>query len=245
MTAVVGILCKDGVVIGTDSSATLVAGAVPTIEQPVEKLHICQGTIIVAGTGHVGHGQRFCENVGKAWENKLFLHSAQRTPMDVATALCAAQVQDFQKTGARPGDYGALVAFPHKKGPQLCEFALKDFQPEMKHSGMWFCSMGCTQPLTDSFLALMRQIFWTDGPPSLSDGMFVATWTLDHAIRYNAGGVNAPVRMAVLQGTAARMVPPEDLQEHYQNISAACKCLRNYRNEHHEANPPALPKPPS
>jgi hypothetical protein len=245
MTAVVGILCKDGVVIGTDSATTFMAGEVRTVEQSIEKLYICQNKIIVAGSGSVGHAQRFNENVDKAWHNKLFVHSAARTPMDVARELSAAQVADFGKTGAIQGTYGALVAFPHRDGPQLCEFNIKDFQPEMKNPGMWFCSMGSTQPMTDSFLCLMRQIFWTDGPPNLSDGMFAATWTLDHAIRYNPGGVNSPVRMAVLQNDVVRGVPEDELQEHRQSIHAACERLRDYRKELHKADAPTLPKPPS
>ena len=40
MTAVVGILCSDGIVIGTDSSMTMVAGTFRTIEQSTEKLDV-------------------------------------------------------------------------------------------------------------------------------------------------------------------------------------------------------------
>jgi len=221
------------------------SGEFRTVEQPIEKLHICQKKVIIAGAGFVGHSQRFCETVEKAWLNKVFVRSADKSPLDIARALCGAQVEDFRKTGANQGAYTALIAFPHHKGPQLCEFTIKDFQPEMKHAGMWFCSMGCTQPMTDSFLALMREVFWTDGPPDVSDGMFAATWTLDHAIKYNTGGVNGPVKMAVLQNDEARIVSQGELDEHRQNISAACERLRSYRSEHNEANPATLPEPPS
>ena len=51
MTAIVGVLCRDGVVIGTDSSATFTYGPQRTIEQPTEKLSIVDQSVIVAGTG--------------------------------------------------------------------------------------------------------------------------------------------------------------------------------------------------
>jgi hypothetical protein len=54
MTSVVGALCKDGVVVGSDSAATFVAGGMRTIEQPTEKLVVVRDHIIVAGTGQVG-----------------------------------------------------------------------------------------------------------------------------------------------------------------------------------------------
>lgn len=55
MTTVIGVLCSDGVVIGTDSSVTLgVAGRFSTIEQCSEKLDVIADQVIVAGTGAVG-----------------------------------------------------------------------------------------------------------------------------------------------------------------------------------------------
>lgn len=38
MTILVGVLCKDGVIIGADGSATFGAGQMRTIEQPIDKL---------------------------------------------------------------------------------------------------------------------------------------------------------------------------------------------------------------
>ena len=67
MTAIVGILCQQAVVIGTDSSATFSSGSQQTIEQPIEKLLIVPDNIIVVGTGQIGLGQRFSAIVEKAW----------------------------------------------------------------------------------------------------------------------------------------------------------------------------------
>ena len=63
-----------------------------------------------------------------------------------------------------------MMAFVAEDNAQLCEFAVSDLQPELKTAKLWYCSMGSTQPITDSFLALMRDILWKDGPPrSLSE----------------------------------------------------------------------------
>ena len=40
MTILIGVLCKDGVVIGADSSATFDAGGIRTIEQPTKKIDL-------------------------------------------------------------------------------------------------------------------------------------------------------------------------------------------------------------
>src|SRR4029077_4874442 len=95
MTSIVGVLCKDGAVIGTDSSATLGSGQLVTIEQPIEKLDIVGNDIIVAGTGAVGLEQRFFSIVKKVRDGNNFL---QIPALDVAKALCKATIDDFSST---------------------------------------------------------------------------------------------------------------------------------------------------
>jgi len=72
MTAIVGLFCKDSVVIGTDSSATFPAGQFRTIEQQTEKLHIVDDHVIVACTGAIGLEQRFCAIVERLWKDNGF-----------------------------------------------------------------------------------------------------------------------------------------------------------------------------
>lgn len=233
MTAVVGVLCKDGVVIGSDSSTTFVHEQFRTIEQCSEKLEVLVDCVIVAGTGQVGLGQRFCAIVEDAWQQDVF----QKPAMEVAILLSRATIENFRATFMNPGQYGALVAFPAEKGIHLCEFDTANFQPEFKTEQLWFCSMGSAQPITDPFLALMREVFWQEGLPSVNDGVFAVAWTLEHAIAVNPGGVNAPVRLAVVEhgndGAAhARMLDEAELYEHSQNIEEAKNLLREFRGKH-------------
>ena len=78
MTAIVGIRCKDGVVIGSDSSATFGDGVGRgVIEQLTSrKIQIVGESVIVAGTGAVGHMQRFSAVIQTLWNQKAF----QRRP---------------------------------------------------------------------------------------------------------------------------------------------------------------------
>jgi hypothetical protein len=203
------------------------------MEQPTEKLYVIFDNIIVAGTGEIGLGQRFCKIVSDTWEAKRFRGSE----IDVAKLLAALAIQDFQSTFVPPGNYGALVAFPVHHKPFLCEFALSNFQPELKTGRLWYASMGSAQSITDPFLGLMREVFWQDGLPDLNQGIFAVTWALDHAISINPGGVNGPVRIAVLERVQktdlrARLLEDKDLDEHRQNIDGAKQCLRDYHNTH-------------
>ncbi len=173
---------------------------------------------------------------------------------------CSAGRTSKSESSSRPGDslisvspkhrgggYGALVAFPIHDQHYLCELAVQDFQPELKKSKIWFCSMGSGQMIADPFLALMREVFWPNDPPTLQDATLAATWTLDHAISVNPGGVNGPARVAVLERVSgslrARELTDDDLQEHRQNIEEAKGRLREYRSQQ-QATAPDIPDVP-
>lgn len=231
MTAIVGILCRDGVVVGSDSSSTFSTESIRTIEQPTKKLDVIEDRVIVAGTGQVGLGQRFCDVVRKAHNARVFT----KPYMDVGRELSAMAIRDFTYTSSPKGQYGALVAFPTADKCYLCEFSVQDFQPEFKNNRIWFVSMGCGQPITDPFLGLMRKVFWRDGLPGVVDATFVAAWTLQHAIDLNPGGIDEPIQLAVLRKPvgspyySARLLTDEELQEHNNNVANAEKYLGKYK----------------
>lgn len=245
MTAIVGVLCKDGVVIGTDSSATFSQGQIRTVEQPFQKIEIIGDHIIVVGSGQVGLGQRFCEIVKNTWNDKGFKGS----PIDVAKSLCRRAIEDFAYTSAPKLAYGALVAFPIESKPYLCEFSIADFQPELKTDRLWYCSMGSTQPITDTFLAFIRDIFWSEGPPRVADAVFSVVWTLDLAIQINPGGVNKPIKIAVLRRDRsghlmASLLTDDDLAETYQSVDEMKKYLRSFKSQY-SPDSSAVPSAPS
>jgi ATP-dependent protease HslVU (ClpYQ) peptidase subunit len=72
MTLIIGIRCKEGVVLGADGAATLTnAQLQPTIQMPVKrKLQIFSGQVVVGVSGDVGLAQRFGQAIGDAWANK-------------------------------------------------------------------------------------------------------------------------------------------------------------------------------
>lgn len=232
MTILVGIRCKDGIVIGTDSAATFASGQMRTIEQPgVKKIAIIADRVIIASTGEVGLGQRFCQIVHNAHEAKLF----QKDPIEVGRQLAATAVNDFGSTKADRSSYGALVAFPTHSSFELCEFATSNFQPELKRD-IWYVSMGSGQAIADPCLGFIRQAFWADGaPPSSEDGVFAVVWTLAQAIKLNPGGINAPMQVAMLTTRAgkplARLLDAGEIAEHEANVDGAIEHLRQYRQK--------------
>ena len=244
MTAIVGILCKDAdVVIGTDSSTTFVHGREPTIEQQSNKINIIKNKIIVAGTGSVGLCQRHIKLIEKMWDDNKFKDSN----IDIGKLISRNTIQDFLSTHfSQPCNppqiiqtnfqFGSLVAFPCHKKLFLCEIEIGNLQPEFMTKDLWYCSMGIAQPITDPFLGLMREVFWGNNQPGLNEAVFAVTWTLDHAIKVNPGGVNGPINIAILTKDdkgepIARILDDDELLEHRQNIGEAKEALKDWSDK--------------
>ncbi len=242
MTAIVGILCREGVVIGTDSAATFSVGtgayAIRTIEAPSKKIEVIDDRIIVAPTGEIGLGQRFCHYVSVFSQEKKFGKDASH--IQVASELANQVLNHFRTTGIQLGQvgFGCLLAFPLGSKLHLCEFPAGAFQPEFKTKELWFSSMGSGQAIIDPFLAFLRKIFWprsNAGLPTLSSGIFLATWALTHAIELNPGGINGPIQLATLTNLqdhiTVKMLSPSEIFEHETNVKAAENHLADYRKE--------------
>jgi len=171
----------------------------------------------------------------------------QKNPIDVGRQLAASAVNDFASTKATMGTYGALVAFPHGHEFELCEFAVTNFQPELKRD-IWYVAMGSGQPIADPCLGFIRQAFWSDGIPSVEDGVFAVVWTLAQAIELNPGGIKGPMQIAKLATHAgkaiARLLDENEILEHEENVKGAIKHLRQYRKNVQGAEAVDLPTAP-
>jgi len=224
MTAIVGIICKKGVVVGADSSATFTnAARINTIEQKTRKIQIIGGKVILAGTGSFGLGQRFTYEVENVFTKSGGIKEGE-PPVEICRKLSALGIKNFSSTGNPSGQYGSLLAFPCQNKFHLCEFDVPLFQPEMKTDHLWYVSMGSGQTLVDPFLGFIRKVFWRDGMPSLKEGIFATIWALQHAIELNPGGINGPIDVAILEYVnepkiAARFLTDQEIEEHTNNIN--------------------------
>jgi len=220
MTVIMGLLCNDGIVIGSDSAVTFSNVNIPTIEQECIKIDIYHKKVILAGTGDVGLCQRFGLIIERYWlsENLDAKHN-----IDIGKDLSRFAIQDFSYTFKNPGTFGAIVAFPHKNEFCLCEFALKDFQPEFKNYKIWYVSMGVGQNIADTLLGIIKYFFMEEGIPNLQQGIFYLLWALEHTIKLSPLYIKGPSQIATLSrlennNYEAKILKSEDLFEHLENI---------------------------
>jgi 20S proteasome alpha/beta subunit len=216
MTVLVGVCCKDGIVIGADSATTSTAGHQRTLQETgVAKIEIHYGEIITAATGAVGLAQRFREELTTMLQGKELAAFRNKSAVRCATDLSHRTMQNFQKTLSplqqNPNHglgLGALVAFVSENKPQLVEFDHLQFHPEVKGVSAAdgkprtrpYVTMGSGQVMADPFIAHVHRMLFGNGKvPTLSEGRLLVAWTLQHVISYNTGGVAGDLQMAVLE----------------------------------------------
>ena len=249
MTAIVGILCKDGVVIGSDSASTFAAANQLTIEQTTKKCSIIKDTII-CGAGAVGLNQRFQEIVNKKWEDISNNHTS---PILACVDLANETLKNFDRTAINSPNinFACLLGFVLDGQAHLCEFEILTFQPEIKSiEGAWYVSLGSGQGLTDPFLGFVNKVFWNNEQPNLKEGIYGAIWALEHVINLNTGGVNGPIQIVTLSIDdnglpQTKLFNEQELAEHKEYVSNFEKEIKEIKNKLNNAQAAQIPPSPT
>lgn len=263
MTVLVGILCEDGVVIGSDSALTFSAGVNNrTIEQNTGvKVHIIGNKLITATTGALGLSQRYVE-VLKGLSNSGKLSQAK--VMEQVTFVAEQVIADFRRTGSalqmqpqHGWGMGCLLGMAVSNSPELFEFDPVQFHPERKGDpdgdgtdrSPRIVSMGSGQQLADPFLGFVSGLFWKDDAPRVVDAKLAVVWTLQHAIKLNTGGVGGDIQLAVLEKPDKQWIAhAADIGEIQEQVDELEKYIGDYRTLMLEkakqgADAPIPPKP--
>jgi ATP-dependent protease HslVU (ClpYQ) peptidase subunit len=264
VTLIIGIKCSDGVVVGADGAATFGNLSQTTIQQPVRKLTVVDGQMIVGTAGPVAIAQVYATEVARLSKSGRFTKNPERILTDVRDAVWPYVEKEWNAAGVvsrAMGPHAMQAAASHSvlAAGVAGQASLFQFNhqcsPEEATRDLPFISIGSGQPLADPFLAFLRRIFWTDALPVLAEGILATLWGLEHAILTNAGGVARPVQVTTLargkdgKAWVATELTPEELTEHYQNIKEAEQALAGYKHAQKaagviETEVPSPPPPP-
>lgn len=249
MTVVVAFHCSDGVVIAADSMLTTSVGGINVAHYNGRKVKVLQGNQVFAYAGDQGQGQRF-EIMADGSHANI---GAVGHPIDYGILLAHSLVQQFSHTGAAQVGINTALAFAHNGQHHCCMFEGDRIQPRLLDADHFFMSLGSGKLSADPFLRFIVDTFCPNGPPTVREAIFLATWVIEHVITTNPGGVAAPIRVAILEQSAggfeARDVPDEEIQEHRAAVESATDALRQWRFDIQsgeaadDASP--LPKPPA
>ncbi len=221
MGLVVGLVCTDGVVIGSDSSRPHSSGDTPEPEGPVQKTYVIGGDVLLGSTGQVGLVQRLEMLLRELREDSRF---PEWDHFVIARSLVADAWKEFQATRSDLTGFGALVGFRCVTGVHLCELRAGDLQPEFKGPDSWFTALGPGRATANSLLGLLARTVFQNRTPMLSEGILAAVWALDHARQLHPGWIRRPFLVAVLATHAddrphpAWLLSPEELSHWLQQV---------------------------
>lgn len=256
MTLVIGIKCRNGIVMGADGGATL--GDVPhaTVMQPTKKLEIISEAVIIGVSGHVGLGQQFRGAIDNLWQNKKL---AGKESVEAAKILsedlwkCAEPewkkarlIAPLDPQAAQIGvSFQIAIALPVSGEPCLFQFDRK-CSPEEATEHLLFFAIGSAQATAETFLAFIRQVLWKENTiPSLADGRFAAFWTLEHCIRISPGGISGPKQIVTLEKTKktwrARELSDHEITDHSYMVEELEKHIAKYKQPEEKEIP--IPEP--
>lgn len=244
---------------GADGAATLGSLGQQTIRQPVRKLASIDKKIIVGVSGHVGLGQRITGAIEELWNgNKL--GGGQKSyqvmtvirgaigPHIVSEMQHASEVARLlgQGIASQSAISFSVVALRVDEELRLYQFGCAG-EPEEATDSLPFVSVGSGQARADPFLALIRQVFWRNGLPTLSQGIFATVWSLVHAIRTAPGGVAEPIQLMTLTQDGKRNpiveeLDDSELEEHRQAVNEAEDYISKFTIG---PFPPSIPAPPA
>jgi hypothetical protein len=118
----------------------------------------------------------------------------------------------------------------------------------------FYAALGSGKLSADPFLRFLVDTFCANGRPSLREAVFLATWTVQHVIDTNPGGVAGPIRVATFSADASGAyqsieLPDSEIAEHQQAVESAAAALRRWRDEiqsgHAADDAPEPPTPPA
>lgn len=266
MTLIVGILCTNGVVMGADGAATLGDSRQPTVRQKIKKISIINNEAIFGTSGQIGLAQQFIWEIKHKWKKEekevpfYRRHGKEKClkdPEEIEELLAEAFLPHIQhRVKAATSTFGesvdaigeSLMAMPFGDKPYLFQFN-KQTSSEMSSEDLPFVTIGSGRLIADTFLAFLKDVFWKNRQPTLSDARFATLWTLEHAIENAPAYLGEPPQLVVLEkndGWRARELSKEELEEHRMHIDAAKDALRVYKEsfkEEEEVTLPPKPKP--
>lgn len=230
MTVVIAFFCTDGVVVAADSMITPGIGGINVGHHHGLKVSVLDGHQLFAFAGDQGQSDRV-----RIMANGSHAMIATRGhPIDYPLAITQSIIQQFQSTGiAGAINTNPILSFVHQNQYVCCVFE-GAMQPRLLDAAHYYVAVGSGKLSADPFLRFITDVFCNGNQPTVAEAIFLATWTVQHVIDVNPGGVAGPIRVGVLreEGGAkiARLLSDAEMVEHQQAMQSAIIALRDWRD---------------
>lgn len=220
MTIIIGTLCRDGVVIGSDGMASLNLGMTNFVGLNNLKTRIINNSVIVSSAGRDDVTNDFNRYLELNFES---IASRYEDPVDFAQEICSGFWRKiFENYAKYPPQVAQLLSqTPLPNGQMsiknigissLLAFYLKDkfylfcldennnFYPQIvTENGLWYRILGSGFLVGNPSMLLIKKMLNIDATPSVEDAKLLVYWTIAHSIEASSGGIGGKISIAVLK----------------------------------------------
>jgi 20S proteasome alpha/beta subunit len=256
MSVVIGIRCSDGIVIGSDSVATLTSQGIVTAQQHSMKKVAAKGRVLSAIAGSTGLGQRIRARLEAHLNEGQWTGDRQQVMSQMRRDLWSNLVECEIRAAKTAADAFGQPSYLDAARTQTLVATIIDDNPELIHldetcspspveHDVPLCAIGAGQQTADPFLAFVRRVLWADNLPTIAVALMTVAWTLIHVIDANPNGIGHPLQMGVLQRDRnewiARVLGSAEIQEHTDSVTAVEDGIREKygKKSLDELTPPA------
>lgn len=208
MTIAIGVVCKDGVVVATDSM-----GSSGRIATHIDKAHALNSSpIIWAVSGSTYVSQQMEEEIGKRDASQV----GDLTPRELADHLRPVVATAYQVPSPPPGaeeedvSVEALFLGWKNNDPSLIHLPA-DLAP-IECSPRGFVAIGSGHEYAMTSKATLGHYF-SKTRPSAQTGLLLAYRIVSTVCQVSSWGVGLPVQMAIADDAGARLLSSQELEE--------------------------------
>jgi hypothetical protein len=233
MTVIVGIYCKDGIVLGSDSALTIFNMVEQQYDNKIMKLN---ETSVLAFSGNLEVAQRFSETI-KNVDATDACNGLNR--LQCLAQISTAGITDFQYTRPWTQSVNPINTDTHFLLGKIIDnkhtltFFDNSFQPLSINEDFWYHSSGSGAIISNPMLGFIRNVLWKDNkPPKLANGILTVVMAIQTTIDINAGGVNGPIHITVLRKNdrgvwVIESLSQEEIDEYKGNLNEALDCFKD------------------
>ena len=229
MTVILGVLCRDGTVVGSDgASSQSTSKGLITYERAKQKIWILPSGVFGATSGNAALGQRV-----KVGVNRFFRDTETEfsDPYELGDSLRMRVRQELEQIEMKPSNTdSSMVAFQLEKKNFLLTLKGEQLTPRMVEDDLFYQAIGGGANLAQPFFEFLRETFWiNENLPSVGEARIGVEWTLQHTVSTSSRGVSFPLNVVSRTGSDLPCkLRNEEIEEPLETIKRMQKKLREY-----------------
>ena len=225
MTAALGVICQDGIVMGSDgaSSAVRTSGKI-RYERAKQKIWIHEIDTLCCVMGVTAGKAASGQFVKYAIKRYIEIKKERLPKIDEYDLMFETRkwlLDELQKVpSALPSSFSVLLSFAvNNESPKfMLRLQGSELAPMLIDQDLNYHSIGSGSTIINPFFEFLKEVFWNDTLPTVAEAQIGVVWALQHTIATSSAGVSAPMSIGIMQGVNASLITPKEMAQEIEEF---------------------------